>query len=129
MRLSVIILVSMPKSGTIISVLILSFVIFDNPGDKRRRLVGPHFPRLSQIRHGRFRDSQQAELPPQLRPFAPEPTRLRLGRHQDEAEGGSDVGFILLFPFAVWRRHEKDYQDEQEIQVKYTYLHMRNCFC
>ena len=28
MRLSVIILVSMPKSGTIISVLILSFVIF-----------------------------------------------------------------------------------------------------
>ena len=90
-----------------------------NQGDERRRSVGPHLPRIRQVRRGPHGDSHEAELPPQLRPLAPQQTRLHLSRHQDATEGGG-VGTVLLV-VAVWQ--DKEVQNDQEIQEELAIIY------
>ena len=89
-----------------------NFVICNlcNPDDERRRPLRPSFPRLRQVRR-RPHFGIQAEPLPLLRPLAPQPARLQLGRHPDEAEGdrgGYDINLAT-------GKHKANHQDEQKI--------------
>ena len=87
-----------------------NFVICNlgNQGDERPRPALPPLPRhcQAQVRPGQH-EGPETELPPQLRPLAPQPARIQLGRHQDEAEG-TEGGLLATGIHSAKNLHDQE---------------------
>ena len=79
-----------------------------NQGDERRRPALSPPPRRSQaqVRPGQH-EEPETELPPQLRPLAPQPARIQLGRRQDEAEG-TEGGLLATGIHSAKNLHDQE---------------------